>query len=402
MTKDVVDKGNNPIPNILTRHRQSLYALTGIRFVAAYYVVFFHTRIPSFFDSHHLVAVGNIFRNGYLAVPLFFLLSGFILAYTYEGQISGRGTIRRFMEARFARIWPVYFLSLVLSTIPFFVLPRIGAAVAAFLMVQTWNPSRPDLYGTLNLMCWSVSVEAFFYVVFPWVQRKLEGRPKRQIEIFLLGMVVLCVLINSCSRTPSTPQHGLWAFIPLPVLHLSEFLSGVGLGNYFLRRLHETSGESQRGLLAGKGFLALGSGLLTYSAVALSLLLLCRPVEGRWTSLIMISFSALLFGLAAETTLLSRFLSTRPMLFGGAVSYSIYLMQFPVKDWGIALAEVFHIASTGKRMELTAALLPIAAVIMYTKVEDPVRRFLRSKFAALELRNSTRRNEKYQVKVTAQ
>src|SRR5580704_9263285 len=115
--------GLESAPSELTAHRRSLKALTGIRFFAAFYVVVFHTRVGQVLGDHGYRAASNFFASGYLAVPLFFLLSGFILAYTYEGQIEEPGDHRRFWEARFARIWPVYAVSLLMASIPSFTFP---------------------------------------------------------------------------------------------------------------------------------------------------------------------------------------------------------------------------------------------------------------------------------------
>src|ERR1700728_4626085 len=124
----------------LTTHRRSLRALTGIRFFAAFSVVIFHSRIGGYFFEHGHYAMAYFFMSGYLAVPLFFLLSGFILAYTYKGQMERPGDFRRFWEARFARIWPVYAVSLLLSSVPSFPAPSPGVALATLCMVQAWNP----------------------------------------------------------------------------------------------------------------------------------------------------------------------------------------------------------------------------------------------------------------------
>jgi peptidoglycan/LPS O-acetylase OafA/YrhL len=369
----------------LTWHRTPLKALTGIRFVAAYYVVFFHTRLSDFFAKHGVQPLANFIRNGYLAVPFFFILSGLILAYTYQGQIEKPGDHRRFWEARFARIWPVYVVSLIAATIPGFVFPSLGAAVASFLMVQAWNPFKPELAATFNMMCWSLSVEALFYVVFPWAQVWIEKLSQRKQLGFLAAMLVLCLLVQSTSRTVSTTQYGVWAYIPLPIFHLPEFLTGVALGNYFLgRRMALRDQPGPRGVLAGEGFFALGSGLWTYASLALTIILLCRPALNPTSSLIVAAFASLLFGLAAETTLLSRFLSTPAMLLGGAISYSVYLIQLPVKQWVLAAAAHVHFGSETTRMLITAIVLPLVAYVTFTVVEDPARKFLRGAFARSE------------------
>jgi peptidoglycan/LPS O-acetylase OafA/YrhL len=92
-----------------------LPALTGVRFFADFFVVLSHS-LPWVAMRFRIPWPAKIFlSNGYLAVAMFFLLSGFILAYTYDGQIAGSRNRARFWEARFARIYPVYLLSLVLA-----------------------------------------------------------------------------------------------------------------------------------------------------------------------------------------------------------------------------------------------------------------------------------------------
>jgi peptidoglycan/LPS O-acetylase OafA/YrhL len=118
-----------------------------VRFFAAFYVVLFHV-LPWLRQKYALPgSLQTFLGNGYLAVNLFFILSGFILAYTYDGQIEGKTNRLHFWEARFARIYPVYFLSLVLA----FWFERglsFGARTAVLLMVQAWNPRTPELTGS--------------------------------------------------------------------------------------------------------------------------------------------------------------------------------------------------------------------------------------------------------------
>ena len=127
--------------------------------------------------DHHLAAAGHFFQNGFLAVPLFFILSGFILAYTYEGQIEKPGDHRRFWEARFARIWPVYAVSLLLSSLPCLADARRRPCPGHLrLWCRRGIRSTRAWLGAWNFVCWTLSVEALFYLVFPFVQVWLERR----------------------------------------------------------------------------------------------------------------------------------------------------------------------------------------------------------------------------------
>ncbi len=86
-----------------------LDALTALRFIAATMIVLHHSRgnfgIPG--------AVGDYF-NFAQAVTFFFILSGFVLAYSYP-TLSGLPAVGRFYRARIARLWPLHFTTFVLA-----------------------------------------------------------------------------------------------------------------------------------------------------------------------------------------------------------------------------------------------------------------------------------------------
>src|SRR5579863_1305776 len=86
--------------------RRPIRALTGLRFFAALHVVFYHYAVGLL-----PYPLSSVAKNGYVAVGLFFVLSGFVLAYNYADRPMD---IRTFWTARFARIYPAYLLAFVL------------------------------------------------------------------------------------------------------------------------------------------------------------------------------------------------------------------------------------------------------------------------------------------------
>jgi peptidoglycan/LPS O-acetylase OafA/YrhL len=88
-----------------------LKALTGLRCFAAVNIVLFHFSNPQWFGW-----LAPVVNAGYAAVSYFILLSGFVLAYNYNDRArKGELDFRRFWEARFTRLYPIYLLSLLLS-----------------------------------------------------------------------------------------------------------------------------------------------------------------------------------------------------------------------------------------------------------------------------------------------
>lgn len=359
----------------LTRHRPSLTALTGIRFLAAIYVIVFHTGLGSQLTDHGHPIVGTFIHNGFLAVPLFFILSGFILAYTYQGHLAQPGDYRRFYEARFARIWPVYMLSLLLASVPSLRFPPLGRALAAVFMLQSWSPWDLQLAGVWNFVCWTLSAEAFFYLVFPPLQAWLQKLTTSSLLLFSAATIASCVLFDTVTRTLGSTPSGVYRFIPLALCHLPEFIAGVTCGNLLLRRLRTPAHASSPLLFV--------SGAFSWVAALASAFVLCLT-PNRWTSIVILAFSSLLFGLAAERTLLSRALSTPLMVLGGGISYSVYLLQLSVKTWTGIIIEHTKISSEAFRFLCSLTMLLVLSYLLFTFFENPARKVLRNLFSRIE------------------
>jgi peptidoglycan/LPS O-acetylase OafA/YrhL len=346
----------------LTLHRTPLPALTGVRFLAATQVVLYHFG-AGFAQRHNLPRpLTNLLTNGWTAVTLFFILSGFILSYTYSGQIATSGGKLRFWEARFARIYPVYLLALLLSW-PFRGNPGLGLSIAVFTMVQAWNPFHPNYGGAWNSPAWTLSTEAFFYLLFPFFLPLLEKCSIRTLK-FLAAAAALVVLLGH-TMTPSVNPLTRLTGLPLPVFRFPEFLAGMALGLIFLR-----TPRRQRHLP------------LCYAAI-LAIIVILMFVKGPWLSLLAIPLSVLIYELAAGETLLVRLLGSRPFLLLGGASYAIYLLQEPVRSWmhfAVTGSTDLRVATGGIDTFLSPVILVAFSIGVFLFWEEPMRKWLRSWF----------------------
>ena len=360
---------------VLTGHREPLRALTGLRFVAASWVLFFHTRCAAVLAARGWPRLSHLLAQGRLAVALFFLLSGFILAYSYRGQVRTGADRRRFWEARFARIWPAYAFSLIVSLWAPVQTVSWGVMTAALLMVQAWNPFHPEQAGAVNLVCWSLSVEAFFYLAFPWLQRWAVRRSATQQTGALVLALAVAVLANTAAQTDGfEPYHGIFQWLPLPIVRLPEFVIGVLMGNIFLERAWLLPSQNR------------WRGVWTYGGAALSIGMLSLGWS-RWSSTVLVPFVMVLFGLAAEKTWLGRMLGSRLLVFGGSISYSMYLLQMPAKYLAHDLLALVGVADGLWSMIAMPVLLLMMAAPAYLLLEQPSRRALRWLFARAQRRD---------------
>lgn len=361
--------------------KADLSALTGLRFFAALAVVLYHFIMP--------VLVGwpsplqQLAGSGFVAVSFFYLLSGFILAYSYilpDGQL--RGDRKAFYLARFARIYPAYFLAFMLAaphniaTSLHVSAPATAAARLAFgglsylSLQQAWTPWTAWCW---NYPAWSVSVEAFFYLLFPFIAPRLVSRLSLSSCLRLCGGLWLLslvapaalVLLTGASGPPEVGTQLVKVVEFTPLLRLPEFLIGILLGRAF-----------SLGFFHGK----ISSVMVYLSATAIVCILAIAgsiPHSFLANGLMVPLFAALLLGLATRRTMLSAFLSQPPLVVLGEASYGLYILQIPV-SYLVGMPPPSH---SFLQFGIYLMALIAASLLSWRFVENPCRAYLRSRFA---------------------
>jgi peptidoglycan/LPS O-acetylase OafA/YrhL len=331
-----------------------LDALTGLRFVAALSVVCLHYLDPSLKTPspiHWVLAIGNT------GVSLFFVLSGFVLAYTY----LDRAPLNRrfFWVSRFARIYPVYLLALILAV----VLMRDRsepALLASVVMVQSWNPYWAV---KINYPAWSLSVEALFYAVFPFIgfrvfrARSLLGAGLLLSVAAVASPLAYIVAIHLGARPYSSILNGILSWNPIG--HLPTFLLGV-LAASALKRYR----ERHAALLS-----------LITAASLLAFLPIAEHYEPQLANggFAAPGFAVMIYALAYSRGPLVAMLSISPMVLLGEASYSIYILQAPVYA---GVTQMLPWRGPGLFLVYLPALLIVSLVSLVT-VERPLRSRLR-------------------------
>ena len=340
--------------------RGAIDALTSLRFFAAAAVLLFHS------GSHVLVAGGyipwpvqNIIRNGYLGVSFFFVLSGFILTYVYQGAMSKAGSLGRFYAARFARVYPVYALSILLMA-P--ITPDVIGmdTLPQFFLLQMWLPLKDGYFQNWNGPCWTLSVELLFYLTFPIWLSLFNRLSTRQIgyAAIALSIILIAGRLSGISDTVNVTSTALSQF-PVPFLRLPEFVFGICLGLLLLREGHSAEAP-----------------WAPHFCIALTAVVLAAS-QSLWIApFATISFGALIFSTAAwlRAGLLERFLSSRIMVLLGGASYSLYLLQSPAREWLRVLAAGSW--ETAARIAYQPMLV-VLSIFVFLWFEEPARRWLK-------------------------
>ena len=360
--------------------------LTGLRIVAAVWVVLFHFHFTAMSGVTEVVGVlGPLITSGALGVDLFFVLSGFVIAHTYlasMGPVLRVGTTARFVWARFCRMWPVY--ALVFHLFGLWLLARlvlgsdgdiafqgvqpivsVGQWVQQLLMVQMWNNEFLDGASWVG-PTWSISAEWLAYLLFPVAA--LVFFRLRNLPLLVLGAGAVALMLPVASSY-ATVGHPYYEFSWV-VRILCGFGAGV-LVHLVVRRLPRT--EAVRRVASTTAW--------ALPAVMAVVLWGGQFVAPGFGGVVIVAFPVLVGALALADRGPATILSRPALLQGGRVSYSLYLVHIPMFEifW---LAQAYVPALRGGIVGHLVALLvivatyPVAAAA-FRFVEEPARRRLR-------------------------
>ncbi|MFB0612123.1 acyltransferase family protein [Aurantiacibacter poecillastricola] len=294
-----------------------LAALTGLRGIAAWMVVLYHARLSltEWMSEAGLAIAGK----GYLAVDLFFMLSGFVMWLNYGERLRREGAAGApaFWWRRLARIWPLHGAILLAMVCFALVLLATGRDMANYplaelplhvLLLQNWGLTSELSW---NHPAWSISAEMGAYLMFPLAV--VAVRWERMGPVMLATGIVACAFV----------LHGIFAVAgaqnlghQIPRLGLVrcivEFGMGMMLANLWQHWRNRRGAALVVALAAGLAF----TGLL---------------LPGMQETLVVpLGFALLLLALALDSGLASRLLSARPLVWLGDTSYATYLAHFPL------------------------------------------------------------------------
>jgi peptidoglycan/LPS O-acetylase OafA/YrhL len=225
--------------------KPDLLALTSLRFISAFWVFLFHINLrwPLKFPT----PLSNIISQGPLGMSVFFILSGFVLTYRYFDK-NPVVQYRHYFSKRFARIYPVYiFASLI--TLPWFNIYSISTdssspfayfsaycvlTVLNLFLLQAWFPSLFNYW--INGSTWSLSVEWFFYLLFPYILGILKIMSGKSLQVLLFLMYLLSTIPSLVFILPIEPKPSTSIVYALPIYRLPECIIGMILAIVFINQ----------------------------------------------------------------------------------------------------------------------------------------------------------------------
>jgi peptidoglycan/LPS O-acetylase OafA/YrhL len=354
-----------------------LAALTGLRAIAAGWVVIFHFRQ----DLRELLPMSRFASpavdSGSAGVDVFFILSGFIICFAYFDRLSeplSRQT-GQFLWLRLARIYPLHFFTLLAFAVLAGVAPArevgfgaTGSALASgefyrqLFLLHAWGLVREGDVAW-NYPAWSISSEWFAYLTFPLLLLLLRRAASARAALLGLGV----------SLALNAAAYGLidaLGFRGDIALNRVAFEFSAGCFLYLLWRERWAFGANWTVLTP------------TLTGVAL-LITVGASLEGAFAGIVAAPFYAgVIYALAVRGGALGRILGSRLAVYAGEASYALYMTHALVERFvGAYLPSTdFGQSSAAVRLGIlgTYALLAVlTAVVAYECLEKPARQTMR-------------------------
>lgn len=353
---------------MLTKDRIYFPNLNGLRFIAALLVIVHHVEqlkylhdLPNDFSSSFVQIIGE------LGVILFFVLSGFLITYLLleEEKRTKTITVRNFYIRRILRIWPLYFLIVILAlavlpNVPLFVLPEYDRATIyedllakIFLYVFFLPNLVSPLFGVVPYasLLWSIGTEEQFYLIWPPILKFIKNYRLHLMLFIVVGYLIFARALFS-SRTDFIPlKYELNAFWQ------SFNIASMAIGGFFALLLHSKHPALKFFLNKYLFYFALGfTAMLLYRGVYfpritvndLQFPYLYKEFYSIWFGIIILNFAA------NKDNLIS--LEQGPIRYLGKISYGLY-MYHP-----IAIVLALRI-TVGLGAPVDALLYPLALAL---------------------------------------
>jgi len=344
--------------------RDDIQSLTGLRGVAAWWVVIYHFRDP--IAPYVGSFIYSVIEHGYLAVDLFFILSGFVIYLNYSKDFEEltKNNIKKFFIKRFARIYPLHIsmlLIFLLNPMAIYLFSKaasydgryeLGYYLLSIFLIQNWGFTHALMW---NIPAWSLSTEMAAYIGFPFVCWAIN---KLKLHTALAGLVLFVLAIICIALT----------FSSLGSTSLEGDIPGMGLIRCLL--------EFNLGMIACRIYRDHYSAIIKNSWLFMSgfgfIMIMGYMINLPDYIFIPISYSFLLFGVINIKILPSRFFGSALVAYFGNISYSTYLVHYFIKDW----VKFLSIDIGMIQFLIYIILTLLSSIMLYRMIENPGRRVI--------------------------
>lgn len=316
------------IKDLFSQTSKTIPPLDGVRAIAILLVLCIHSKemLAKVAGEESFLMMLPPFRGGWVGIPLFFTLSGFLIGSQVWEELKSTGDIKffRFFLKRGFRIWPLFYILYVLFIIFPYRENVTDYLVNAFFLSNFLGDNGPVMAS------WSLATEEQFYILLPLILKIGMSYAKKRGKGLSFKVIRLCLLI--LFFIPTVIRYLVWNFylkmndfdlatymihIYRPITTHSEgLIAGLLLATYFVEKDFPSIKRMHAWLLLAAAFFI---GLLSFKSKV-------------YFNFIGVSVAAgtLIWFCLQFKTFLSKFLSLPIFSFIAKCSYSMYLINWPM------------------------------------------------------------------------
>jgi peptidoglycan/LPS O-acetylase OafA/YrhL len=312
--------------------------LDGIRGLAILMVVAFHAFYTNPESNVVLRAIGGIIGAGWLGVPIFFVLSGFLISYPFfrrRKEDNHFWHLTGYARRRVGKIIPPYYLSIVIFAVYYFVRFSDPAYLRVALQWALGLPNFLLVPLRFNASYWSLIVEVHFYIALPLLFFLTRGLKALQAAVCLFFMLlVVPTIVRQVTWPQQEPTKDLIGFLMTRFPSQLDFFAwGILFSGIFVSLSGRRSELRALSLCGYAGLVLLAVSLGLWALWSKLFEIHVHPT--RWSIEIFhllpsVSAFLMLFFVFDHSNLGARFLAQRWLRFVGLVSYEWFLFHQPV------------------------------------------------------------------------
>ena len=344
--------------------------LTSLRFFFAFFVFLSHLTFANTDNNLLQWLQRNVFFEGYLGVSFFFILSGFVLAYSYKEKfLEEKITKKSFYLARFARIYPLHFITLILAVpiIYFHNSLGISSFFINLFLLQSFIP-KENLFFSFNAPAWSISNEMFFYLIFPFLIILFEKVKKLKTLFYIAAPLILAAGIILVPEHYHKPL-----FYVNPIIRSFDFILGMLLYDLFKNEKFKSLFSTiKRATLAE---------LFTMLIFLIFFIFHNYFARGfRFSIYYWIPMCLIIYTFVQNKGYISKILSNHILVFLGEISFGFYMIHYLVITYGNMLKNIYFINFNEILLSaiyfITTLLISFLSFIYF---EKPMNTFIKKK-----------------------
>lgn len=356
--------------------RKQISALTGLRFFFVVLLFLHHWDMFADLQIPGYTQLMKYLSEGYVSVDFFFVLSGFVITYSYLPRLQSKEvTPSTFLFNRVSKLYPVHLFLWVLCTVAYGGFSHILQNVLAkqfwigALLLQSYVPINGFAFWG-NEVSWTVSTELFFYIAFIFLI-KFTAKEKTWIFSLLLGVI----LFNSIAIGNESPIAS-WLYYINPIFRLLDFIAGMLLCEFMQKMSYHPSSVKTATLLEVSSLMV----LICFMVISSNSPIRYNPRFQSYYYLIPSLY--IIFAFSFSKGYVSKLFSTKFFLVLGNCSFTFFMVHrfvlFLIKKYFASY--ITTISELCKFGLLGLVVSIIAALLLHYGYEKPINQFLRKKW----------------------